>query len=281
MGRLGPDLEHPVTSSVLAARRRSLRGAAAAAALALALAGCGFDRDTTGSIGTTVAAAAPDASLADLGSRYDADPSNAAVVLDYARALRAQDRNAQAVAVLESIAIKHPYDRDVLAAYGKVLNDVGRAKEAAAVLERAHTPDRPDWTVLSAQGAAADQLGDHRGAQDYYTAALKIAPGNPHVLSNLGLSYALDKQLPLAERTLREAAAAPGADARVRQNLALVLALEGKAKEARTVAETDLPPADAAAGVAAIQGLTGRPDPALAARKPTGRRVPAALPPTG
>ncbi len=211
-----------------ATRRGRLRGAAAAVLLAVTLAGCGFDRDTTGSV-DAAAAPAGDASLADLGHRYDADPSNVPAGLGYARALRAADRNAQAVAVLETLAIKHPFDNDVLSAYGKALNGVGRAKEAAAVLERAHTPDKPDWTVLSAQGTAADRLGDHRAAQDYYAAALKIAPGNAHVLSNLGLSYALDRQLPLAERTLRAAVAAPGADSRVQENLGLVLALEGKA----------------------------------------------------
>ena len=65
--------------------------------------------------------------------------------------------------------------------------------------------------------------------------ALKIAPGEPSVLTNLGLSYALTKELPLAEDALRQASASPRADARVRENLALVLALEGKFAEAETV----------------------------------------------
>lgn len=214
--------------------RRRFRGASVAVLLAAALAGCGLDRVATGSVGG--AAVPQDGSLAELGRRYEADPSDVPVALGYARALRAESRTAQAVAVMEGLAIRHPYQREVLAAYGKALNDVGRAKEAAAVLERAHTPDQPDWTVLSAQGTAADQLGNHRAAQDYYAAALKIAPGNAHVLSNLGLSYALDRQLPLAEQTLRAAATAPGADARVRQNLALVLALRGRSAEADATA---------------------------------------------
>ncbi len=256
---------------------RIRRRLAAALLLAVTLAGCGLDRDATGSI-TASAAAGPEASVAELGRRYDADPSDPSVGLTYARALRAENRDTQAVAVLETIAIKHPFDQGVLAAYGKALGDVGRASEAAAVLERAHTPDRPDWTILSAQGAAADQLGDHRGAQDYYAAALKIAPGNAHVLSNLGLSYALDKQLPLAEQTLRDAAAAPGADARVRQNLALVLALQGKAKEAQAMASRDLSPAEAAASVAAIDGLVAHPEPSRTTRKTVVRPATSATP---
>ena len=127
--------------------------------------------------------------------------------------------------------------------------------EAADVLSHAHTPDHPNWSILSAQGVVADQMGDHAAAQGYYQAALKIVPGEPSVLSNLGLSYALDKQLDLAEQTMRQAVASPRADARVRQNLALVLALEGKFAEADDLEKHDLSPADAAANVAQIRQM--------------------------
>jgi Flp pilus assembly protein TadD len=144
---------------------------------------------------------------------------------------------------------------EVLAAYGKALAEAGRPREAAEVLAHAHTPERPNWSVLSAQGSVADQLGDHEQAQAYYAAALKIAPTQPHVLSNLGLSYALSKKLPEAEKTLKEAAAAPDADRPVRQNLALVLALEGKFASAEEISRRDLDAKDASANVAAIRHM--------------------------
>ena len=65
-----------------------------------------------------------------------------------------------------------------------------------------------------------DQLGRPLEARRYYASALKLAPDEPSVLSNLGLSYALAKDLKHAEETLRSAASRPGADRRVRQNLA-------------------------------------------------------------
>src|ERR1700730_17499438 len=133
--------------------------------------------------------------------------------------------------------------------------NAGRSREAAEVLAHAHTPERPDWSVLSAQGSVADQLGDHEQAQAYYAAALKIAPAQPHILSNLGLSYALSKKLPQAETTLQQAAAQHDADKPVRQNLALVLALEGKFASAEEVARRDLDAKDAAANVAAIRRM--------------------------
>jgi Tfp pilus assembly protein PilF len=144
---------------------------------------------------------------------------------------------------------------EILGAYGKALADAGRLSEAAEVLKQAHTPDRPNWSILSAQGSVADQMGDHRAAQGFYREALKINPGEPSVLSNLGLSLALSKRLDEAEETLRQASAHPRADQRVRQNLALVLALQGKFTEAEMISARDVSPEQAAANVATIRQM--------------------------
>lgn len=191
----------------------------------------------------------------ECGRRYDRNPRDKATALTYARALHALNQNAQAVAVLQGLAIQYPEDMKVLGAYGKALADNGQLKQAADVLTRAHTPERPDWSVLSTQGSIADQLGEHDGARSYYEAALKIRPNEPTVLSNLGLSYALAKQLPKAEEILITAANQPTADSRVRQNLALVLALQGKFSQAEEWSRRDLSPIDAAQNVASIRQM--------------------------
>ena len=113
---------------------------------------------------------------------------------------------------------------------------------------------------MSVQGSVADRLADHERAQKFYRDALKIAPGEPSVLSNLGLSYALTKQLPLAEDALRQATANPGADARVRNNLALILALEGKFTEAEQVSRHDMSAQAASANVQAIRQMIAQSD---------------------
>ncbi len=191
----------------------------------------------------------------DLAPRYASDPENRAVALRYAVALRGLTQNAQAVAVLQRLAVKNPHDPVVLGHYGKALADAGRLQEAADVLGRAHVPEHPSWSILSAQGSVADQMGDHVHAREYYATALKIVPHQPQVLSNLGLSYALERRMPQAEEALREAAAQPSADARVRQNLALVLTLEGKDAEAVDVSRRDLSPVDAADNVRSIKAM--------------------------
>ena len=201
------------------------------------------------------------------GRRFDANPGDAQAAMYYARALRATDQRAQAVAVLQQAAIRGPKNMQLLAAYGKALADVGRYKEADEVLGRAHTPERPDWGILSTQGAIADQIGDHTLAQRYYDSALKVAPGEPSVLSNLGLSYALSKRLPEAEEVLRQADAHPKADGRVRQNLALVFSLQGKFQEAEAVLRRDLPPGEVTAALATLRQMAAQPNKSATLRK--------------
>jgi len=121
-------------------------------------------------------------------------------------------------------------------------------------------PKDRDWRVLSAQGTVADQLGEHERAQQIYHAALKIAPGEPTVMSNLGLSLALSKQLPEAERVLREAANSNRSDIRVRQNLVLVLGLQGRFGEAETLARQDQSPAEAAQTIAYLKRSVSQPN---------------------
>jgi Flp pilus assembly protein TadD len=192
------------------------------------------------------------------GPKFEANPADTTAALNYARALRVLDQEPQAAAVLQQAAIRNPGNPEILAAYGKVLGDLGRYKEAADALNQAHSPDRPDWRILSAQGAIADQTGDHALAQKYYESALKLAPGEPSVLANLGLSYALAKRLDDAERSLREAAGHPRADGRVRQNLALVLGLQGKFEEAESVLRQDLSAEETSATLADLRNLSAR-----------------------
>ena len=80
------------------------------------------------------------------------------------------------------------------------------------------------------------------------------------MLSNLGLSYMLSKDLPKAEEALRQAYATPRPSARVRQNLGLVVGLQGRFAEAETIVKADLPPDQAAANVAYLKEMLNRND---------------------
>jgi len=259
--------------------KRSLIGPSLIAiALAVNLGGCATNRgDVTGSI-----SASPSAKLADsewrkrvevYGQQYKARPSDPEVAVNYAQALRATGQHAQAVAVLQQASIKNPQNTTVLGAYGRALADNGQFSQALDVLSKAHTPDRPDWRILNAQGTVFDQMGNHVEARRYYETALKAAPDEAAILSNLGLSYALSKDLPRAESTLKRAAQQPGAEQKIRQNLALVLGLQGKFDEAERIASGDLPPEEAKANVAQLREMMSQQNPwkSLGQQKPSAK----------
>jgi Flp pilus assembly protein TadD len=247
----------PLKMSVL----RLLTSAAVATVLGLSAGGCSNigGRDTTGSIGQAGAVARTETdsrkSLDAMAAHYRDNPGDTNAAIAYASALRATDQRAQAVAVLEQASIRNPNSMPLLGAYGRALADVGQYQQALVALEHAHTPDAPDWRILNVQGAVLDQMGRHADAQRHYASALKIVPDEPSVLSNLGLSYLLTKDLKNAEVTLRRAVAQPNAGPKVRQNLALVVGLRGRFAEAEKIATADLPENEATANVAYLRQM--------------------------
>jgi Flp pilus assembly protein TadD len=253
---------------------RFVGSAALAAILAIGLGGCQTTglSDITGSIGGKSAAKPepdPREAVETWGERYRANPKDAEAALRYGQALRRSGQRAQAVAVFEQASLAHPGDKPLLAGFGRALADNGNFQKAFDVLSRAHSPENPDWRILSVQGTALDQLGRNDEARRYYASALRIVPEEPSVLSNLGMSYVLSKDLPKAEEALRRAYGVGKADSRVRQNLALVIGLQGRFSEAESIVSADLPPEEAAANVAYLKDMLNRKDgPKRAAREP-------------
>lgn len=220
------------------------------------VAGCAKDRGTTGSVPSHLRKPVAEMNQSELQQataywqrQYERDPKSKRVGLQFATALRTTGRTEQALAVMQKVAIHHPEDRDVLGAYGKALAGAGNLPKALKTIQRAQTPDNPDWKLHSAEGAIYDQMNQPKLARLQYRKALDLKPGEPSVLSNLGMSYVLTGDLKSAETYLQQAIDRPGADSRVRQNLALVIGLQGRFKEAETVAAGELPPQEAQANI--------------------------------
>jgi Flp pilus assembly protein TadD len=250
---------------LLRPRTQRLASTATAAILVLGLCSCqtaGMS-DVTGSLGEKAEAGRagdPRRALELAHDRFHANPKDADAALQYAKALRATGQRSQAVAVLEQANLAEPGNKALLGGYGRALADNGNFQQAFDVLGRAHTPEDPDWRILSVQGAVLDQLGRFEEARQYYASALRIVPEEPSVLSNLGLSYILSKDLPKAEETLRRANARPDADPRVRQNFALAVGLQDRVAEAESIVKADRPADEAAANVAYLRHLLSRKD---------------------
>ena len=269
--------------SMIQSSARLLSAVSLAAVLALGASGCTTmpSSDVTGSIATADTPRSEAEWRREMevaGARYRADPRDSEAAIRYAQALRAIGQRTQAAAVLEQAAIQNPSNRALLGAFGRALADAGRYDTALEVLNRAHSPDNPDWRILSVQGAVLDQMGRHAEAQNHYASALRLMPEEPSVLSNLGLSYALSKNLPKAEVTLRRAAAQPNASPKVRQNLALVVGLQGRFAEAETIARGDLSPEEAAANVAYLKRMLAQQQNDWKKKKPGNSPL---APPTG
>lgn len=231
-------------------------------ALAAGVAGCATDKLTTGSIGRssgkpleTMSAGELHNATAALGQSYARNPNDKRIATNFAAALQMDGDADQSLAVMRKLAIAYPKDRDVLAAYGKALAANGQFEAALDAVRRAQTPEYPDWRLVSAEAAILDQLNQKDDARQLYRKALELKPNEPSVLSNLGMSYVLEGDLRTAETYMRSAAQQQNADSRVRQNLALVVGLQGRFDEAEKIASQELSPEQAQANVAYLRQM--------------------------
>lgn len=195
------------------------------------------------------------ATLGDLAARYKARPGDKAVSIYYAAALRSVGQNDQAIAVLEGAIARAPQDRDLKIAYAKALTSAGRLDQALTVLDDTIQADQPDWNALSVKGAVLDQMGRNQEARALYSQALLMAPNEASLEANLGLSYAMTNELAPAEQHLRRAVTMRGANSKIRQNLALVVGLQGRFDECRALYAAELPPDEVESNMAYIRAL--------------------------
>lgn len=231
-------------------------------ALAATVAGCGTSKLTTGSIGRTSGKPLETMSAGELhkatialGQSYAKNPNDKRIATNYAAALQMDGDVDQSLAVMRKLAIALPKDRDVLAAYGKALAANGQFEPALDAVRRAQTPEYPDWKLVSAEAAILDQLGQRDAARQNYRKALDLKPNEPSIFSNLGMSYVLEGDLRTAETYMRSAAQQPNADSRVRQNLALVVGLQGRFDEAEKIASQELSAEQAQANVTYLRQM--------------------------
>ena len=197
-----------------------------------------------------------------LAQEWAAHPGDTKIGLSYAENLGAMGQVDLQADVIKQVAEAHPTDAVLQAQLGKQLLSTGRAGEASNILQRAASLPDADWKVFSALGSALDQQGQYEPARVQYQKALALSPAELSVENNLGMSYALEGKLPDAEKTLRLAIAGKGAEKlpRIRQNLALVIGLQGRFDEARKIASQDLPPDQVEANLTYLQQMLAQPN---------------------
>jgi len=183
------------------------------------------------------------------------DGENLTVSLEFARALREIGSHERALDVLSRALIVHPESADALMLLGRIQMALGDVATAGQVFRRAAevAPERAEtWAAL---GTTFDREGQHKLAQTVYQRALEIEPLRTTTLTNYGLSLVLTGDLPGAEAKLRLAAANADAGARVTENLALVLGLQGRFEDMKTVSGAAAPEQVVDQNIALLQGL--------------------------
>ena len=220
---------------------RTLRSLLMVGVAAVALGACASNRTASPNYSGRPIAESQQ-TLAELTARYKKNPKDKNVIIHYAAALRAAGQSQQAVAALEVGVAAHPRDVDITVAYAKALTAQGRFDQSLTLLDGVIRPDAPDWNALLVKGATLDQLGRNQEARQIYKQALVAAPGEASIEANLGLSYAMTGDLQVAEQHLRRAVQMRGASSQIRQNLALVVGLQGRFEECRAIYAAELPP---------------------------------------
>jgi Flp pilus assembly protein TadD len=199
---------------------------------------------------------------AELGKAWKADPGDVAKGLAYANALESLGQPAQELGVLKQLYERNSDNTKLAVLYGKKLVQYGKPAQAMPILEVAAASPEADWRIHSALGSAYDQQGLYDKAQAEYGKALVMKPNELGVLNNMGMSYALQGNLKQAEATLRQALALPNSASypRIRQNLALVVGLQGRFEDSRKIASEDLPADQVEDNLAYLQKMLSQPN---------------------
>ena len=184
------------------------------------------------------------------------DPTDAPAGVELAAALRTLGRYAEANDAAAKVLVLYPDNEEALLESARASVAAGKGFYALDPLRRAEKVAPRDWRVYSLMAVAHDQNQQPDEARAAYGQALALSPDNPAVLSNLGLWYATHGQTAQGEAYLRRAAVQPAASAQERQNLALVLGMEGKLADAESLMREDLPPEVAAGNMAYLRAAT-------------------------
>jgi Flp pilus assembly protein TadD len=189
------------------------------------------------------------------GKEYAQSPRDLQKGLNYARNLKAMGEKQRSLAVMQQLSLFHGQSRELASEYGRLALDLDQVSVASRLLAVADDPTQPDWRVISARGTALAKQGKYADAIPFYERALTLAHDQPSILSNLALAQAMNGEPERAEAMLRQAASTDRNSLRIRQNLALVLGLQGKYDEAKLLASQDLPAEKAAQNTAYLRQI--------------------------
>ena len=167
---------------------------------------------------------------------YELNPGDLESAIKLSAAVRKLGNPQRAIEIAQTTRALYPRDPYLTAEFAAGLIAAERAQDAMQPIDEALRTAPGYARLWSLKGAALDQQENYDLARKHYAKALQITPHDPNIMANVGLSYALSGDPVTAEGWLRRAVSVPGASQSVRQNLALILQLQGKNEEAKRYA---------------------------------------------
>jgi len=199
----------------------------------------------------------PLARAAFWGREADRDKGDVEAAINLSQALRAMGRLDDAGAAAERALIIAPDNVPALLEVARVQIARNQGFYAIEPLRKVIAATPRDWRAPSLLGVALEQASRDDEALAAHRQAVALAPDNPAPIANLAMFYAGHGDATQAETLLRQAVSKSGADMTVRQNLALVLGLQGRFDEAERIARQDLPPEIVANNMAYLRAAAG------------------------
>ncbi|HZZ90073.1 MAG TPA: tetratricopeptide repeat protein [Caulobacteraceae bacterium] len=185
------------------------------------------------------------------------DPADNEARLKLAQALRALGKFEEAGANADQVLVMEPNNYQALleSARDRIAQNQGFYGIDKA--QRAEALQPNDWRPVALLAVCLEQSERDNEALAAHRKALALAPNSAATLSNLGMYYATHGDPTQAEALLRRAVSAPGAGIQERQNLALVLGMEGRIAEAEQIERQDLPPQTVDNNLAYLRAANG------------------------
>jgi len=174
-------------------------------------------------------------------NEYNLNPADLESALKLSSAVRRLGNPGRAVEITQTTRALYPRDPYLMAEFAAALIASERSTDAIPILNEGLSTTPSYGRLWSLKGAALDQQERYAEARQHYDRALRITPNDPNVMANIGLSHALSGDPATAESWLRRAVAMPNASDSVRQNLILVLQLQGKMEQAQKMSASSRP----------------------------------------
>ena len=200
----------------------------------------------------------PLAQAAFWGAEFEVDPGDAEAGVGLAKSLRALGRADEAAITATKGLIAHPDDAALLLELARAHIARGQGFYAIEPARKVAAQSPKDWRPLTLLGVAYEQAERDEEADAAHRQAIALGANEATPLANYAMHLAAKGDLAGAEAQLRRAVALPSATIQVRQNLALVVGLQGRLPEAEKLVRADLPPEQVANNLAYLRAVTGQ-----------------------